>query len=118
MVQGFTRIEDINGPILLDANIILNAAFLPGGQCERALNILQAKEKAFQIEDTTWAECVNRIHKIVRNELRAQQAIEHFTHRVERLHVLHLPPVAPLAGERRHDSHIVSFAVARWLVVL
>jgi predicted nucleic acid-binding protein len=112
------RIEDIDRPVLLDANIILNASFLPGGECDRALGILAAKGKAFQVEDTTWSECANRLRAILRNEELARGAINYMIDRMARLSVLQVPPVLPPAAERRHDRHIIALAAQRGLVVL
>jgi rRNA-processing protein FCF1 len=111
------RTLDIGRPILLDANIILNAAFLRGGQCDRALTMLHASGKAFQIEETTWSECVNRLRKIIGNDA-ANRAVDHMTERLSHLRVLQVPPDQPIRLERRHDAHIITSAVSRNLIVL
>jgi predicted nucleic acid-binding protein len=59
----FWHLTEIDGPILVDANVLLNAVFVPEGLCASAIDQLGAAQKVLAIEEITWRECERKIRQ-------------------------------------------------------
>ena len=109
---------DIPQQVILDANIVLNAAFLNGGQCDNAVKILDAKGATFLLDEITWNECTRRLGRILVSEQATLLALDPLVERMARLKVLHVPPAPLLQAEPRHDAHIIGLATEWHVPVL
>jgi len=111
-------IEAVDRPVLLDANLMLNASFIPTGQCDRALRLLAAHRKSIRIEEATWHECETRLAKLLGNGDALRHAIARLRNRMAAVPCMQVPPASVVAGLPRHDQHIMAYALQSDVIVL
>lgn len=111
MPNNFSKLPD-HKRVLLDANVLLHAAFVEDSIAHQCINALAANGYSLLVDEVVHKECLNRLVKARAKFQLRYDPVLFFEDELKKFRLFHVPPgdTRIATGVHRHDKHIARAA--------